>query len=88
MEKKTPLTVGCNCCCCHKMASIFVEILSLLAWTGRKAVLEYMLLFERGCGQFIDDSGLLSLMVLVLIYRGILVNCRGRMNNEIPIEHL
>lgn len=33
--------------CCHKIASIFVEIPSLLAWTRRKTVLDYMLLFQR-----------------------------------------
>lgn len=35
--------------CWHKMTFIFVEIPSLLAWTGRRAVLDYMLLllFQR-----------------------------------------
>lgn len=41
-----------------------------------------------GCGQFIDDSGLLSLMALVLIGYAILTNRTAGMNNEIPIEVL
>lgn len=36
----------------------------------------------------VDESGLLSLMVLVLIGEGILANRMGRMNNEIPFEDL
>lgn len=39
---------------------------------------------QRGCGQFIDESGLLSLMVLVLISWDILTNRWGRLSNEIP----
>ena len=47
-----------------------------------------MLLLGRACGWLIDEPGLLSLMVLVLIGRGILANRRGRMNNELLIQDL
>lgn len=49
--------------CCHKTTFIFVEIPSLLAWTGRKAVLDYMLLlFQRswtvyGRVRFVKPNG-------------------------------
>lgn len=73
-----------------KMTSYLVQTTCLWAIPGRQTSQEspFFFLLLRGCGQFIHEPGLLSLMVLVLIGWGILANRRGRMNNEILIEDL